>query len=57
MQQLLVNTSKIPLLFILLFFFVCSLDTLSSAFQLAGGKYRHPRCPLGVLVVTQPVDV
>uniref|UniRef100_A0A671WKP8 Sodium-dependent phosphate transport protein 2A n=1 Tax=Sparus aurata TaxID=8175 RepID=A0A671WKP8_SPAAU len=32
------NISKIPLLFILLFFFVCSLDTLSSAFQLAGGK-------------------
>ncbi|XP_030251275.1 sodium-dependent phosphate transport protein 2A isoform X1 [Sparus aurata] len=37
-KQLLVNISKIPLLFILLFFFVCSLDTLSSAFQLAGGK-------------------
>ncbi|XP_035525823.1 sodium-dependent phosphate transport protein 2A [Morone saxatilis] len=37
-KQLLVNLSKIPLLFILLFFFVCSLDTLSSAFQLAGGK-------------------
>ncbi|KAM3612371.1 uncharacterized protein V6R79_007601 [Siganus canaliculatus] len=38
MKQLLVNISKIPLLFLLLFFFVCSLDTLSSAFQLAGGK-------------------
>uniref|UniRef100_A0A3B4WRV0 Sodium-dependent phosphate transport protein 2A n=1 Tax=Seriola lalandi dorsalis TaxID=1841481 RepID=A0A3B4WRV0_SERLL len=37
-RQLLINLSKIPLLFILLFFFVCSLDTLSSAFQLAGGK-------------------
>ncbi|KAI3351804.1 hypothetical protein L3Q82_020638, partial [Scortum barcoo] len=37
-KQLLVNLSKIPLLIILLFFFVCSLDTLSSAFQLAGGK-------------------
>ncbi|XP_026214253.1 sodium-dependent phosphate transport protein 2A [Anabas testudineus] len=37
-KQLLFNLSKIPLLFILLFLFVCSLDTLSSAFQLAGGK-------------------
>lgn len=37
-KQLLVSLSKIPLLFILLFLFVCSLDTLSSAFQLAGGK-------------------
>ncbi|XP_041800086.1 sodium-dependent phosphate transport protein 2A [Chelmon rostratus] len=37
-KQLLVTISKIPLLFVLLFFFVCSLDTLSSAFQLAGGK-------------------
>ncbi|XP_071314378.1 sodium-dependent phosphate transport protein 2A [Trachinotus anak] len=37
-RQLLINLSKIPLLFILLFLFVCSLDTLSSAFQLAGGK-------------------
>ncbi|KAM9740511.1 sodium-dependent phosphate transport protein 2A [Menidia menidia] len=37
-KQILVNISKIPLLFILLFLFVCSLDTLSSAFQLAGGK-------------------
>ncbi|CAK6956536.1 sodium-dependent phosphate transport protein 2A [Scomber scombrus] len=37
-KQVIINLSKIPLLFILLFFFVCSLDTLSSAFQLAGGK-------------------
>uniref|UniRef100_A0A3Q3JKD1 Sodium-dependent phosphate transport protein 2A n=1 Tax=Monopterus albus TaxID=43700 RepID=A0A3Q3JKD1_MONAL len=37
-KQLLINLSKIPLLLVLLFFFVCSLDTLSSAFQLAGGK-------------------
>ncbi|GLD46652.1 sodium-dependent phosphate transport protein 2A-like protein, partial [Lates japonicus] len=29
---------KIPLLFLLLYFFVCSLDVLSSAFQLAGGR-------------------
>ncbi|KAL2088751.1 hypothetical protein ACEWY4_015650 [Coilia grayii] len=29
---------KIPLLLLLLFFFICSLDVLSSAFQLAGGK-------------------
>ncbi|XP_034739251.1 sodium-dependent phosphate transport protein 2A [Etheostoma cragini] len=38
LKQLLINLSKMPLLLILLFFFVCSLDTLSSAFQLAGGK-------------------
>ncbi|KAG7230262.1 hypothetical protein INR49_024366 [Caranx melampygus] len=37
-RQLLIKLSKIPLLLILLFLFVCSLDTLSSAFQLAGGK-------------------
>ncbi|KAF3693845.1 Sodium-dependent phosphate transport protein 2A [Channa argus] len=37
-KQLIFNLSKIPLLLILLFLFVCSLDTLSSAFQLAGGK-------------------
>ncbi|XP_029303875.1 sodium-dependent phosphate transport protein 2A-like [Cottoperca gobio] len=30
--------SKIPLLFLLLYLFVCSLDILSSAFQLAGGR-------------------
>ncbi|XP_038565343.1 sodium-dependent phosphate transport protein 2A-like [Micropterus salmoides] len=29
---------KIPLLFVLLYLFVCSLDILSSAFQLAGGR-------------------
>ncbi|XP_061582247.1 sodium-dependent phosphate transport protein 2A [Cololabis saira] len=38
LRHLLINISKVPLLFSLLFFFVCSLDTLSSAFQLAGGK-------------------
>ncbi|KAL3972911.1 ADP-ribosylation factor GTPase-activating protein 2/3 [Sarotherodon galilaeus] len=37
-KKVLINLSKIPLLFLLLFLFVCSLDTLSSAFQLAGGK-------------------
>uniref|UniRef100_A0A087XK59 Sodium-dependent phosphate transport protein 2A n=2 Tax=Poecilia formosa TaxID=48698 RepID=A0A087XK59_POEFO len=37
-KQRLINLSKFPLLFILLFLFICSLDTLSSAFQLAGGK-------------------
>nr|XP_019934354.1 PREDICTED: sodium-dependent phosphate transport protein 2A-like [Paralichthys olivaceus] len=36
--KLLIGLSKIPLLLVLLFLFVCSLDTLSSAFQLAGGK-------------------
>lgn len=29
---------KMPLVFLLLYVFVCSLDVLSSAFQLAGGK-------------------
>lgn len=33
---------KIPLLFLLLYLFVCSLDILSSAFQLAGGRLFHP---------------
>lgn len=37
-RHVLLNLSKVPLAFILLFLFVCSLDTLSSAFQLAGGK-------------------
>uniref|UniRef100_A0A673X1B0 Sodium-dependent phosphate transport protein 2A n=1 Tax=Salmo trutta TaxID=8032 RepID=A0A673X1B0_SALTR len=37
-REFFINCSKIPLLLLLLFFFVCSLDTLSSAFQLAGGK-------------------
>ncbi|KAL2095224.1 hypothetical protein ACEWY4_009943 [Coilia grayii] len=33
-----VSLSKVPLLFLLLYVFICSLDVLSSAFQLAGGK-------------------
>ncbi|KAJ8015306.1 hypothetical protein DPEC_G00024760 [Dallia pectoralis] len=37
-RELFINLSKIPVLLLLLFFFVCSLDILSSAFQLAGGK-------------------
>ncbi|KAK1789271.1 hypothetical protein P4O66_015211 [Electrophorus voltai] len=37
-NALLIGTLKIPLLFFLLYSFVCSLDTLSSSFQLAGGK-------------------
>ncbi|XP_018611884.2 sodium-dependent phosphate transport protein 2A [Scleropages formosus] len=37
-KLLLINISKIPLLLFLLFMFICSLDILSSAFQLAGGK-------------------
>ncbi|XP_061089390.1 sodium-dependent phosphate transport protein 2A-like [Conger conger] len=37
-KSVFVNLAKIPLLFLLLFVFVCSLDVLSSAFQLAGGK-------------------
>ncbi|KAL7858516.1 hypothetical protein AOLI_G00186180 [Acnodon oligacanthus] len=38
MKSLFISMMKIPLLFFLLYCFVCSLDTLSSAFQLAGGK-------------------
>ncbi|KAL0974022.1 hypothetical protein UPYG_G00214380 [Umbra pygmaea] len=38
LRELFINLSKFPVLLFLLFFFVCSLDTLSSAFQLAGGK-------------------
>uniref|UniRef100_A0AAR2M2E8 Sodium-dependent phosphate transport protein 2A n=1 Tax=Pygocentrus nattereri TaxID=42514 RepID=A0AAR2M2E8_PYGNA len=38
MKSLFISVMKIPLLFFLLYCFVCSLDTLSSAFQLAGGK-------------------
>ncbi|XP_036379766.1 sodium-dependent phosphate transport protein 2A-like [Megalops cyprinoides] len=35
---LFINVSKMPLLLLFLYMFVCSLDILSSAFQLAGGK-------------------
>ncbi|XP_066524004.1 sodium-dependent phosphate transport protein 2A [Hoplias malabaricus] len=38
MKSLFISVMKIPLLFFLLYCFVCSLDILSSAFQLAGGK-------------------
>ncbi|XP_010893545.2 sodium-dependent phosphate transport protein 2A isoform X1 [Esox lucius] len=38
MKSVFTNVSKIPLLLLLLYLFVCSLDVLSSAFQLAGGK-------------------
>ncbi|XP_064181523.1 sodium-dependent phosphate transport protein 2A-like [Anguilla rostrata] len=38
MKSLFVNIAKIPSLLFLLFMFVCSLDVLSSSFQLAGGK-------------------
>ncbi|KAG9281237.1 sodium-dependent phosphate transport protein 2A [Astyanax mexicanus] len=38
MKSLFISVMKIPALFFLLYCFVCSLDTLSSAFQLAGGK-------------------
>ncbi|XP_056143795.1 sodium-dependent phosphate transport protein 2A-like [Lampris incognitus] len=37
-RKLFVNFLKIPLLLVLIFLFVCSLDILSSAFQLVGGK-------------------
>uniref|UniRef100_A0A8C8FQZ3 Sodium-dependent phosphate transport protein 2A n=1 Tax=Oncorhynchus tshawytscha TaxID=74940 RepID=A0A8C8FQZ3_ONCTS len=38
MRELFINFSKNPLLLLLLILLVCSLDTLSSVFQLAGGK-------------------
>ncbi|XP_063058692.1 sodium-dependent phosphate transport protein 2A isoform X2 [Engraulis encrasicolus] len=38
LMAVLVCLSKVPLLFLLLYVFICSLDVLSSAFQLAGGK-------------------
>ncbi|KAF6721095.1 Sodium-dependent phosphate transport protein 2A [Oryzias melastigma] len=38
LKEVVSTLSKIPLLFLLLYLFVCSLDILSSAFQLAGGK-------------------
>ncbi|XP_045546106.1 sodium-dependent phosphate transport protein 2A [Salmo salar] len=38
MRSVFINVSKIPLLLLFLYMFVCSLDVLSSAFQLAGGK-------------------
>ncbi|XP_035288336.1 sodium-dependent phosphate transport protein 2A-like [Anguilla anguilla] len=37
-MSLFINVSKVPVLLLLLYTFVCSLDVLSSAFQLAGGK-------------------
>ncbi|KAK3558328.1 hypothetical protein QTP86_017266, partial [Hemibagrus guttatus] len=45
-NSVLIGVLKIPLLFFLLYCFVCSLDTLSSAFQLAGGKYVPLTAPL-----------
>uniref|UniRef100_A0A3Q0SH69 Sodium-dependent phosphate transport protein 2A n=1 Tax=Amphilophus citrinellus TaxID=61819 RepID=A0A3Q0SH69_AMPCI len=38
MKTVACNLCKIPLLLLLLYFFVCSLDILSSAFQLVGGR-------------------
>ncbi|XP_016337584.1 sodium-dependent phosphate transport protein 2A-like [Sinocyclocheilus anshuiensis] len=37
-KQIFLNICKIPLLLLFLYMFICSLDILSSAFQLAGGK-------------------
>uniref|UniRef100_A0A672RV45 Sodium-dependent phosphate transport protein 2A n=1 Tax=Sinocyclocheilus grahami TaxID=75366 RepID=A0A672RV45_SINGR len=37
-KQIFINICKIPLLLLFLYMFICSLDILSSAFQLAGGK-------------------
>ena len=33
---------KVPLMLVFLYLFVCSLDVLSSAFQLAGGRGTEP---------------
>ncbi|XP_049631675.1 sodium-dependent phosphate transport protein 2A isoform X2 [Suncus etruscus] len=38
LHRVVVNTLKVPLMLVFLYLFVCSLDVLSSAFQLAGGK-------------------
>ncbi|XP_012871536.1 PREDICTED: sodium-dependent phosphate transport protein 2A [Dipodomys ordii] len=38
LRQALATLLKVPLMLLLLYLFVCSLDVLSSAFQLAGGK-------------------
>ncbi|XP_062391633.1 sodium-dependent phosphate transport protein 2A [Sardina pilchardus] len=38
LMSILTSLSKVPVLFLLLYMFICSLDVLSSAFQLAGGK-------------------
>ncbi|XP_048023232.1 sodium-dependent phosphate transport protein 2A [Megalobrama amblycephala] len=37
-KHILINICKIPLLLLFLYMFICSLDILSSAFQLAGGR-------------------
>uniref|UniRef100_A0A670ZDC8 Sodium-dependent phosphate transport protein 2A n=1 Tax=Pseudonaja textilis TaxID=8673 RepID=A0A670ZDC8_PSETE len=37
-RSILISFLKVPLMFAFLYLFVCSLDVLSSAFQLAGGK-------------------
>ncbi|XP_056303026.1 sodium-dependent phosphate transport protein 2A [Danio aesculapii] len=37
-KHIFINICKIPLLVLFLYMFICSLDILSSAFQLAGGK-------------------
>ncbi|XP_037544189.1 sodium-dependent phosphate transport protein 2A-like [Nematolebias whitei] len=37
-KKMVLTLFKIPFLFLLLYIFVCSLDVLSSAFQLAGGR-------------------
>ncbi|XP_041948017.1 sodium-dependent phosphate transport protein 2A [Alosa sapidissima] len=38
LTSILTSLSKVSVLFLLLYMFICSLDVLSSAFQLAGGK-------------------
>uniref|UniRef100_A0A8C4SUJ2 Sodium-dependent phosphate transport protein 2A n=1 Tax=Erpetoichthys calabaricus TaxID=27687 RepID=A0A8C4SUJ2_ERPCA len=38
MKSKVISFMKVPMMFLFLYMFVCSLDVLSSAFQLAGGK-------------------
>ena len=48
LSSVLTSLSKVPLLLLLLYMFICSLDILSSAFQLAGGNLCTPHCPAAI---------
>lgn len=50
LHRVVVNILKVPLMLVFLYLFVCSLDVLSSAFQLAGGRagVEGPRWGFGV---------
>ena len=47
---------KVPLMLGFLYLFVCSLDVLSSAFQLAGGKDHHVSLPLCLFPILLDVN-